>query len=98
MRRIARIVTRPNGEKKEPDIIIGVCSKNSGLKGNMVYELQEIFGEIIFKEIGESWMTPNYNHEAGTDGWSSDIGSIMRNIGNKLLLSKEEYVKLKDED
>lgn len=98
MRRIARIITRPNGENQEPDIIIGVCSKNSGLEGNKVYELQEINGEVVFKEIGESWMTINYNPETGTDGWSSDIGSIMRNIGNKLLLSKEEYMKLKDEE
>ena len=95
---VGRFVTRPTPDSNYPDIMIGVFVKNNNMKVNYVYELREVFGELLLHEVGESWMTPSYNHQDCVSGWSSDIGSLMREHGNRLILSREELTQLKKED
>ena len=95
---VGRFVTRPNPDSNYPDMMIGVFVKNNSMKANYVYELREVFGELLLREVGESWMTCLYNHSEGASGWSGDIGSLMREHGNRLILSREELTQLKKED
>lgn len=89
-RMVARFIARPK-EDGSCGIIIGACSKDScSLKSNTVYEIKEIDGEMVIDEIGESWITMEYNHETGEPGWTADIGNLMRCFGGKLLLSRDE--------
>lgn len=95
---IGRFVTRPSSCGNYPDMMVGVFVKGNSMKANHVYELREVFGELLLHDVGESWMTPLYNHQEGMSGWSGDLGSLMREHGNRLILSKEELTQLKKED
>lgn len=87
---VARIISRPE-EDGSPGIIIGACVKTDcDLKSNTVYEITSIDGEFLIKELGESWITKDFNHEKCEPGWSAEIDGLMRIFGGRLLLTKEE--------
>lgn len=102
---IARFVIRPaNNEKTVGDILIGALSKfQSALKPDTVYEIEEILGQLIIKEVGQSIVPMNKKdktegkiHDYNTS-WNSRIDHVMEIYGNKLLISNDEYESLKNE-
>lgn len=103
MNTIGRLVTRPaNDEKTQTDIFVGVLSKSQTfLKPDTVYEIQEILGQLIIKEVGPSILpmdmqdkTPNKVHSYGYM-WCNKIGDIMESAGKHMVLTIKEYKSFK---
>lgn len=97
MQPVARFVTRPS-EKGGVDLILGAAfSEQTSLKPDTVYEIRGIFGEFVIVELGESQLSGNYN-ESKYGKWGHDVGYLMTLEGGKLILTAEEYEKLKQLD
>lgn len=92
MKTIARFVTRPSEPSKEgsvPDMIIGSCFRNqNALKSNTVYEIVDIFGELMLREVGKSCL----NNKA----WNSDINHIITTYQNHLVLTQSEVENIQE--
>lgn len=90
MNRIARFVTRPSEPSKEdspPDIFIGAFfTSQDKLKSHTVYEIAEVMGELILKEVGESCISKKY--------WNTEIHHIMMEYGNRMILTKDEVYEI----
>jgi hypothetical protein len=71
MKTLARLSTRGTGNDgtKTVDLILGVGFKENSLKPNFVYEIQEILGELVIKEIGPSALK--------YEGWAHCITEIL---------------------
>jgi hypothetical protein len=91
---IARLVYR--GSEKDDGIIIGVLFKGHNFfKPNTVYELREVMGEVVIKEVGKSWL----GAKGRRNEWGRTFGDIVEIHGHKAFLSKKEYDhQLKQED
>jgi hypothetical protein len=82
---LARLVFRGSG--KNDGLIIGSSIKEHNFfKPNTVYELREVLGEVVIKEVGPSWLGDRKRQE-----WSRTIGDILDIHGSRAFLSKEEY-------
>ncbi len=94
---IARIVTRPSPDGEQPDMGICLFTKESGLKGNMIYEIQEFLGEFMLREIGPSPMSGKTPEDRmGMPCWGQDLSTVV-NIGGKyIILSTAELRALLD--
>lgn len=96
MEPVARFVTRPN-EKGGVDLILGAAfSQQSSLKSDTVYEIRDIFGELVIVELGESQLSASYN-ENKYGKWGHEVGYLMTLEGNKLILTVEEYEQLEQQ-
>lgn len=85
---IARLVFRGSG--KNDGLILGVSIKGHNFfKPNTVYELQEIMGEILIKEVGPSWLGADKNRKE----WGRTIGDIVEFNKGYAYLTKKEYDK-----
>lgn len=87
MNPIMRFVGRPDEkDPTRPNLFLGVSFKASRfLKPNTVYELQEIMGEVVLKEVGPSG--PGQN----TKMWNSDVSVLLDTHGRYLFLTVDEY-------
>jgi hypothetical protein len=90
MNPLARIVFRENGDINKPDLILGVCFVYQDLfKGNEVWEIHEILGELILKKVGQSVINsgePIYT-------WNRTINDLL-SIGKTIYLTTDEYKQL----
>lgn len=84
----ARFVIRPNKNGGDDKLILG-CSFNSGvLKPGFVYEIVEILGQIVIREVGESSCKYSHQHTKGMACWCNDANHIIYS-GTHLLTDKE---------
>lgn len=85
---LGRFVTRPTNPNdpdcNQPDLFVGAFLKNqSEFDAHTVYEIYGDFtGQILVKEIGECSVDRSV--------WNSEIQYVMKDNGNKMLVSKEE--------
>ena len=85
---IGRFVTRPTNPNdpdcNQPDLLVGAFLKNqSEFDAHTVYEIYEDFtGQTLVKVVGEC--------SAERYVWNSEIQYVMKDYGNKMLVSKEE--------
>ena len=93
MRPIARIVIR--GADENDGLIVGAALKGSRdvLKPGMVYELWEILGETVIKEIGKTCIGQTVHDPDCMYGacWGQDIGHLLRCAGKYLMVTQDEY-------
>lgn len=88
---VGRITTR----LCDPDDGLAICSlvKNQTFfKPQHVYEIVEVMGELIIREVGPSWITMDHNKSFVT--WNSTIDYILEDAGRYLGLSKIEYDRI----
>lgn len=95
-RPVARFATRDEGNYagKIPLMIIG-WTQIGGLKPGMVYEVQEILGELVVVEIGPSCLRKNNSDErdlseAPYEAWSCSVENLIF-AGSHFVLTPDEY-------
>ena len=95
-KRIGRIIIRPDENGKDDKLILG-CSFNSGiLKPGFVYEIQEVFGQIMIREIGESSCKFSHQNSKGGACWANDANHIIHS-GSHLLTDREYQENINDD-
>jgi hypothetical protein len=95
IRRVARFVTRPNLEGIADLGIIMPCIGQSELQGGKVYEIIEVLGELLVREVGDTFVGQTINQHVFLNFcWGNDIGSVLRCAGKDLALSKDEYLEI----
>lgn len=96
LKRVGRIVIRPDENGEDEKLILG-CSFNTGvLKPGFVYEIQELLGQIIIREIGESSCGYSHQNTKGGISWCNDANQIIR-TGTHLLTDREYQENINDD-
>ena len=110
---VARFVTRDGGGEAEDGLLIGglLRAGRAFFKPGYVYEIQEVLGELLIKEIGPSWIKPTcksgrtLQDEEGKPRevqnaccWNNEIGSVLSIAGKCVVLSEAEYIELCNSD
>lgn len=93
---IARFVTRPDGDGG-CDILLGAMIKNQNrkLEPNCIYEIREIFGELVILKVGESLVSENSVYESPLRvTWHQEYQQVGIIAGKYLLVSREEFEKM----
>jgi len=92
MKALARFITRPK-EGHQPDLgLMAFFRSNNLLKANRVYEIQEILGELVIRDVGECrlGMSISESHPTAQVCWGNDVGYIL-DVGDKyIFLTREE--------
>ena len=96
MKRVARFVTRLQG--KGDGLFVGSLTNEGAFKPNTVYEIHEVLGEYVIKEIGMACGAGNDNCVTNTMSsgeamfhWGCEIGDLLGMHGKHILLTLEEY-------
>lgn len=94
---VGRIVIRPKNENGDDDKLILGCSFNAGvLKPGYVYEIQQILGQIVIREIGKSSCGFTHKNTKGGISWGNDANQIIT-YGTHLLSDKEYQENIHDD-
>lgn len=95
MKQLARFVCRPS-RSGLPDLMLGVfLDQQNNLKSNTVYEIREVLGELVIKEIGPSAIgDTNKNSDCGVS-WMLSINDILSSKTG-WALTKEELKTLNE--
>lgn len=100
-RHLMRLVTR----LCEPGdgLVLGIMLKGGVgyLKPSTVYELSEVAGQLLLREVGRA--LPAHDGEKVTDAplhltWGQDVAQILGIGGPYLALSREEFASLRPRD
>lgn len=96
MRTIGRFVIRPDKDVKAL-LMVGSVLADSDFKGGVVYEIQEILGELVIVEAGESCI-PRDQSSADEGSipdlnWNYDVNSIITYSEGAFVMTKKEYAK-----
>ncbi len=96
MKRVARFVTRLQG--KGDGLFIGALMGEGAFKPNTVYEIQEILGEYVIKEVGmacgagpDNCVTNTMSSGEAMFPWFNDVGYIIAMNGEHMFLTLAEY-------
>lgn len=84
MKKTMRFVLRPSD-----GLVIGLCFKGHGLKTGHVYEVEEVLGELMVREVGPSCVP-----KKGNPSWQSEIGVMVDLMEREFILTKEEFARL----
>ena len=88
---IARLVFRKSED--QANLILGSCFKGQDVfKGNEVWQIEEIFGELMLRKVGESIVgeTGNTSHISECS-WMHSVDDILERAGKFLFLTVEEW-------
>ncbi len=104
MKTIGRIVTRLQGEND--GLFIGVMMKDQSLfKPNTIYELVDVMGTVMFKEVGQATgagpdncATNNMSEGKTQFHWAQDIGYIIGCYGQTMFLTADELNNLNSQN
>lgn len=90
----ARFVRRDTDDETDGLILGATYKKNTLFKRGYVYEVAEVMGENVIREVGRSHIArADSNGRYGTDHiacWGQDISTIVDLSSRYLLLTKEE--------
>jgi hypothetical protein len=88
--RVARIITRGDANG-HVDLLLGAAFKDQQVfKPNRVYELVEVFGEIIIRDIG-TCIIENDASWSAVANWGQGVNRLLDEQGTALYLTQEEY-------
>ena len=97
MKVIARMVVRDE-EDGTARLGLTILRKSQPFfKPGKVYEFVEILGEILIKEVGDSWIKSHVDVGRPVC-WGNSIDGILRGAGNMISLTEEEYISLRNEN
>jgi hypothetical protein len=96
MKIIARLTFRPTTDGKS-DLILGSCFKGQNIfKGNDVWQVEEILGELVLKKIGKSPVGETAHNTLISElCWMNSADDILERGGKHIFLTQEEYKKIK---
>lgn len=90
--KVARFIIRPTEDNKA-DIILGVMYNSDAaqnqLKPNVIYEIQDIMGELVVVEVGDSELKLEVNRTGVT--WNHAVGDIIDVAGKYIFLTGREF-------
>lgn len=97
MKTLARIVTRPNKDHPSGwDIGIIMPFKTAGnipqLKPNHIYELVDVMGQLVFKEVGECCISDTKKLLEPGLTWAAPFEYIIHCMQNVFILTKKEFL------
>ncbi len=90
METIARMVVRDEGDGTARLGLTVLFKSQTFFKPGKVYEFVEILGEILIKEVGDSWIKRSV--EGRHVCWGNSIDGILNGAGNTISLTEEEYL------
>lgn len=93
----ARFVCRPLPDGRG-DLILGAMTKsqNGLLKPGMIYEIVDVLGELVLKEIGPAAIKAGGESlRAVGASWSNEFGHIPTLTGGRYLLTQNELDQFK---
>lgn len=108
-KRLIRFVRRDTDNPDDKDGLIVGCVTRDGhdtFKRGYVYEIVDVLGEHVLREVGPSWIKPTIQsgRRVVNDGevcevknnacWGQDVGTVLNCAGNHIILSEEEYLLL----
>ena len=88
---IARLVFRKSED--QANLILGSCFKGQDVfKGNEVWQIEEIFGELMLRKVGESIVgeTGRTSHISECS-WMHSVDDILERAEKFLFLTVEEW-------
>lgn len=94
MKRIARFVVRDSDDKNDGLFIGALFKEHNTFKKGKVYEIQEILGEFIIKEVGDSAITTKRKDSPFDISWGSDISTILDVCGKRFCFTMKEMINL----
>lgn len=91
---VGRFIHR--GCDENDGLIIGAAFKGNPFKPNTVYEIVDVLGELVIREVGESFILgkndkPPYPRYGDT--WGSSVDQILSAHGKYLMLTRIEYMQ-----
>ena len=96
MKRVARFVTRLQG--KGDGLFIGALMGEGAFKPNTIYEIHEVLGEHVIKEVGmacgagpDNCVTDRMVDGEAMFHWGFEIGYVLDMHGRNMFLTLAEY-------
>jgi len=87
---IARLIFRKSED--QANLILGSCFKGQDrFKGNEVWQVEEILGELMLRKVGESIVGETGNTSHIQCSWMNSVDQILEVAGKYLFLTTEEY-------
>lgn len=97
IKHVGRIVFRNNTVVTKPDLIIGVCTKGQKIfRGNEVYDIYDIMGEITLKKRGKSVIDSEIGKQHFIT-WGKSVNDLLH-MGKYIYLTAEEYKQCLSKD
>lgn len=93
---VGRFIHRGSGPND--GMIIGSAFKNNPFKPNTLYEIVDVLGELVIREVGESIVAgegETYHDSPVGHTWGSSIEHILNEQGKYLFLSRDEFAKVR---
>ncbi len=79
---LGRFIVRPEGDGSR--LMVGMMIPGNGvIRPGVVYELREVLGEVVLKEVGEPHMDKR--------NWGREIGVVITGMDGTHLMTTEEY-------
>jgi len=92
MKTVARLAVRKadgdDADKGSANLLLGVCFKGNTFKPNHVYEIQEIMGEFVLKDMGPSI---NANATGPDDVWNHTVNEVLETYKHRVILTIPEW-------
>jgi hypothetical protein len=92
---VGRFIHRGSGPND--GLILGAAFKNNPFKPNTLYEIVDILGELVIREVGESIIAgegETYHDSPVQHTWGTSIEHVINEQGKHLFLSREELAKV----
>jgi len=90
MKPIARFVIRPDENKAGGRLMLGIdIAQVSSLKPNTIYQIEDILGELVIREVGQAVIGKDGN-ELPYCNWGHAINDVLQFGDGKHLLTIEE--------
>jgi hypothetical protein len=90
VRPVARLAVRPADDATEgsANLLVGFCLKGNEFKPNHVYEIQDILGELVIKDLG-----PSINASAipPDSAWNHTVSEIVTTFKHRVMLTVPEW-------
>jgi len=95
---IARLVFRKSED--QANLILGSCFKGQDIfKGNEVWQVDEILGELVLRKVGESIVgETGITSHISECSWMHSVDDILERAGKHLFLTVEEYKQLLEKE
>lgn len=96
---VARFINRGTGEGD--GLLIGAAFQNNPFKPNTIYEIVDVLGELIIREVGQSIVAGNNETHRESPvqlTWGSSIEHVLNDAGKYLFLSRQEYAQVRTQE
>ena len=100
MKILGRFATRDDHDENHPVLVLGAVMASELIKPGHVYQLEEILGEIVVRDMGLSSINMDERKRMEDAGkvypwinWNHSVNSILSGGDGAHLMTAEEYSK-----